>query len=57
MLTRTNLPSFIITLGTFLMLTGLNLGFTKLISGTVSTKSISDMEGFSSAEGRLRLAR
>ncbi|MGW7045399.1 ABC transporter permease [Streptomyces avermitilis] len=49
MLTRTNLPSFIITLGTFLMLTGMNLGFTKLISGTVSTKSISDMEGFSSA--------
>ncbi|MEU6391664.1 ABC transporter permease [Streptomyces sp. NPDC046939] len=50
MLTRTKLPSFIITLGTFLMLTGMNLGFTKLISGTVSTKSISDMEGFSSAK-------
>ncbi|TXS57511.1 ABC transporter permease [Streptomyces sp. t39] len=49
MLTRTKLPSFIITLGTFLMLTGLNLGFTKLISGTVSTKSIADMEGFASA--------
>lgn len=50
MLTRTKLPSFIITLGTFLMLTGLNLGFTKLISGTVSTKSISDMDGFPAAE-------
>ncbi|MEU5399913.1 ABC transporter permease [Streptomyces sp. NPDC005963] len=50
MLTRTKLPSFIITLGTFLMLTGLNLGFTKLISGTVSTKSIADMEGFTSAK-------
>ncbi|MFH9611168.1 ABC transporter permease [Streptomyces sp. NPDC017448] len=49
MLTRTKLPSFIITLGTFLMLTGLNLGFTKLISGTVSTKAIGDMEGFDSA--------
>ncbi|MFJ6755552.1 ABC transporter permease [Streptomyces sp. NPDC091273] len=49
MLTRTRLPSFIITLGTFLMLTGLNLGFTKLISGSVSTKTIADMEGFSSA--------
>ncbi|MFJ2829888.1 ABC transporter permease [Streptomyces sp. NPDC087263] len=49
MLTRTDPPSFIITLGTFLMLTGMNLGFTKLISGTVSTKSISDMQGFSSA--------
>ncbi|MFI1972255.1 ribose ABC transporter permease [Streptomyces cinnamoneus] len=49
MLTRTKLPSFIITLGTFLMLTGLNLGFTKLVSGTVSTKTIGDMEGFESA--------
>ncbi|MEV4432424.1 ABC transporter permease [Streptomyces sp. NPDC049555] len=49
MLTRTKLPSFIITLGTFLMLTGLNLGFTKLVSGTVSTKTIGDMEGFPSA--------
>ncbi|POX37211.1 ribose ABC transporter permease [Streptomyces sp. Ru73] len=49
LLVRTKLPSFIITLGTFFMLTGLNLGFTKLISGTVSTKSIADMEGFESA--------
>ncbi|PZT70743.1 ABC transporter permease [Streptomyces sp. SW4] len=49
MLTRTRLPSFIITLGTFLMLTGMNLGFTKLIGGTVSTKTIADMEGFPSA--------
>ncbi|MYW66739.1 ABC transporter permease [Streptomyces sp. SID8379] len=50
MLTRTKLPSFIITLGTFLMLTGMNLGFTKMISGTVSTKSIADMEGFASGK-------
>jgi simple sugar transport system permease protein len=50
MLTRTQLPSFIVTLGTFLMLTGLNLGLTKAISGTVQTKSIADMEGFSSAQ-------
>ncbi|MDG9720481.1 ABC transporter permease [Streptomyces sp. DH24] len=49
MLTRTKLPSFIITLGTFLMLTGMNLGFTKLIGGTVSTKTIADMEGFPTA--------
>ncbi|NJQ02807.1 ABC transporter permease [Streptomyces zingiberis] len=49
MLIRTKLPSFIITLGTFLMLTGLNLGFTKLISGGVSTRTIGDMEGFASA--------
>ncbi|MFD5464089.1 ABC transporter permease [Kitasatospora sp. NPDC127059] len=46
MLGRTKLPSFIVTLGTFLMLTGANLGVTKAISGTVSTKSISDMQGF-----------
>ncbi|MEU4133906.1 ABC transporter permease [Streptomyces wuyuanensis] len=50
MLVRTKLPSFIITLGTFLMLTGMNLGFTKLISGTVSTKTIADMEGFAAAK-------
>jgi simple sugar transport system permease protein len=49
LLVRTKLPSFIITLGTFLMLTGLNLGLTKLISGTVSTKTIGDMDGFDSA--------
>jgi simple sugar transport system permease protein len=49
MLVRTGLPSFIITLGSFLMLTGLNLGLTKLISGTVSTKSIGDMQGFPTA--------
>jgi simple sugar transport system permease protein len=49
LLTRTKLPSFIVTLGTFLMLTGMNLGFTKLIDGTVSTKSIADMDGFASA--------
>ncbi|MFD9977877.1 ABC transporter permease [Streptomyces sp. NPDC059017] len=49
MLVRTKLPSFIITLGTFLMLTGMNLGFTKLVSGTVSTRTIADMEGFPAA--------
>ncbi|MFI5820791.1 ABC transporter permease [Streptomyces rishiriensis] len=48
-LTRTRLPSFIVTLGTFLMLTGMNLGFTKLVDGTVSTKTVADMEGFPSA--------
>ncbi|MGW6916048.1 ABC transporter permease [Kitasatospora sp. NPDC054939] len=48
MLSRTRLPSFIVTLGTFLMLTGANLGITKLVSGTVATRPISDMEGFAS---------
>ena len=32
LVTRTGLPSFIITLGTFLMLQGLNLGLTKLFT-------------------------
>ncbi|MGP2440204.1 ABC transporter permease [Streptomyces sp. JW3] len=50
MLSRTRLPSFIITLGTYLMLIGMNLGFTKLIDETVSTKSIADMDGFASAK-------
>ncbi|MEV6103661.1 ABC transporter permease [Streptomyces sp. NPDC051940] len=50
MLVRTGLPSFIITLGTFLMLQGANVGVTKAVNGTVSTKSISDMEGFESAK-------
>ncbi|KAK1182994.1 ABC transporter permease [Streptomyces sp. NBS 14/10] len=49
LLVRTGLPSFIITLGTFLILQGCNLGFTKLISETVSTKTIADMEGFPEA--------
>ncbi len=48
MLARTRLPSFIVTLGTFLMLTGANLGVTKLVGGTVSTKPIADMQGYAS---------
>jgi simple sugar transport system permease protein len=47
-LDRTRLPSFIVTLGTFLMLTGANLGVTKIVDGSVSTKRIGDMEGFAS---------
>jgi len=47
---RTGLPSFIITLGSFFMLTGLNLGVTKVLSGGVSSPTISDMAGYSSAK-------
>ncbi|PRY16606.1 ABC transporter permease [Kineococcus rhizosphaerae] len=50
LLVRTGLPSFIITLGSFFMLTGLNLGVTKVITGGVSSPTISDMDGFSSAK-------
>ena len=47
-LARTRLPSFIVTLGTFLMLTGANLGVTQLVDGTVATKPIADMQGYRS---------
>nr|WP_245900564.1 ABC transporter permease [Prauserella shujinwangii] len=49
-LTRTKLPSFLVTLATFLMLQGLNLAMTKLVTGNVATNSISDMDGFDSAK-------
>ncbi|AUI51993.1 ABC transporter permease [Arthrobacter crystallopoietes] len=48
-LIKTKLPSFIVTLATFLMLTGLNLGLTRAIGGSVSTPSIANMDGFESA--------
>ncbi|MGH3354911.1 MAG: ABC transporter permease [Nocardioidaceae bacterium] len=47
---KTGLPSFIITLGMFLMLTGLNLGVTRLVTGNVASDSITDMDGFDTAE-------
>lgn len=46
---RTKIASFLITLAAFLMLQGLNLAVTKLITGQVATPIISDMEGFASA--------
>lgn len=45
---RTKIPSFLITLGTFFMLAGINLAVTKLLSGQVATPSVSDMSGFDS---------
>jgi simple sugar transport system permease protein len=47
---RTKLPSFIITLGTFLMLQGINLGLTKFFTGTVSVGGIDDAPGYAAAE-------
>ncbi|CCQ17198.1 Inner-membrane translocator [Rhodococcus sp. AW25M09] len=47
---RTRIASFLITLASFLMLTGINLAVTKLVTGQVATPSISDMEGFDSAK-------
>ncbi|WP_413756211.1 ABC transporter permease [Streptomyces sp. MMBL 11-3] len=49
MLVRTGLPSFLITLGSFLILQGANLAVTKWYTGNVATDSISDMEGFDQA--------
>jgi simple sugar transport system permease protein len=46
---RTGIPSFLITLGMFFMLQGINLGVTKLVTGTVATQNVSDMDGFASA--------
>jgi simple sugar transport system permease protein len=43
---RTGIPSFLITLGTFFILQGANLGITKLITGTVSSPNINKMEGY-----------
>lgn len=46
---KTKIPSFLITLGTLLMLTGANIAVTKLVTGQVATASISDMQGWDSA--------
>ncbi|BCJ48907.1 ribose ABC transporter permease [Actinoplanes sp. NBRC 14428] len=45
---RTGIPSFLITLGTFFVLQGANLGVTKLVTGSVSSTDISRIDGFDS---------
>lgn len=50
MVIRTGIPSFLITLAAFLMLQGINLAVTKMVTGQVATPSIADMEGFESAK-------
>jgi simple sugar transport system permease protein len=47
---KTGIPSFLVTLGTFFMLRGLNLGGTKLVTGNVATDDVSRMDGFASAQ-------
>jgi simple sugar transport system permease protein len=47
---RTGLPSFVVTLGTFFMLAGANLGVTKYLTGDVATPSVADMDGFTQAK-------
>ena len=43
---RTGIPSFLITLSTFFMLRGVNLGVTKAVTGTVASDNISELDGF-----------
>jgi simple sugar transport system permease protein len=47
---RTGLPSFIVTLATFFMLRGLNLGVTKAATGDVATDSVADLDGYAQAK-------
>jgi simple sugar transport system permease protein len=46
LVTRTGLPSFIITLGMFLGLQGLNLGVTKLVTNTVQVSNLNLVPGY-----------
>jgi simple sugar transport system permease protein len=46
---RTGLPSFIVTLGTFLALQGLNLGVTRLITNSVQVTGMRSAPGYESA--------
>jgi simple sugar transport system permease protein len=43
---KTGIPSFLVTLGTFFVLQGVNLGVTKLVTGSVSTQDTSDIAGY-----------
>jgi simple sugar transport system permease protein len=47
---RTGIPSFLITLSTFFMLQGINLGVTKAVTGTVATPNVSELDGFTAAK-------
>jgi len=46
---RTGLPSFIVTLGSFLALQGLNLGITRLVTGSVQVSGIKAAPGYETA--------
>ena len=47
---KTGIPSFLVTLGTFFMLRGLNLAITREVTGNVSTNDVSNIDGFDSAK-------
>ncbi|HWD07162.1 MAG TPA: ABC transporter permease [Amycolatopsis sp.] len=46
---KTGLPSFIVTLGTFLALQGVNLGVTHVVTGTVQVSGMRSADGYASA--------
>src|SRR5918911_3630610 len=46
----TGLPSFLVTLGTFFVLQGVNLAVTRIVAGGVSSNSINDVQGFGAAQ-------
>ncbi|AQW50895.1 ABC transporter permease [Streptomyces violaceusniger] len=50
LLIKTGLPSFLVSLASFLMLQGANLAITKLLTDNVATDSITDMDGFDQAK-------
>jgi simple sugar transport system permease protein len=50
MVMRTKLPSFIVTLATFFVLQGVNLGVTKAITNQVSVSNIDTASGYDSAD-------
>src|SRR5260370_3461020 len=47
---RTGIPSFLVTLGTFFMLQGLNLALTQTITNQVASPDISALAGFRTAQ-------
>ena len=46
LVTKTGIPSFLITLSALFMLFGINLGFTKLVTNAVSTPNVAGVPGF-----------
>jgi Ribose/xylose/arabinose/galactoside ABC-type transport systems, permease components len=48
LVTRTGIPSFLVTLTTFFVLRGANLAVTNHLTGSVATRNVSDIDGFDS---------
>jgi simple sugar transport system permease protein len=46
----TGLPSFLVTLGSFFVLQGVNLAVTRIVADGVSSNSLNDIDGFNSAK-------